>query len=69
MELKMTNREEFLINIALYLFNGNDSETNRKRNQSEVEAILSNPKEFFNIDVIDDELSYFNLERSSFEWK
>lgn len=69
MELKITNREEFLINIALYLFNGNDSETNEKRNQSEVEAILNNPKEFFNIDVIDDELSYFNLERSSFEWK
>lgn len=69
MELKITNREEFLINIALYLFNGNDSETNEKRNQSEVESILNNPKEFFNIDVIDDELSYFNLERSSFEWK
>lgn len=69
MELKITNREEFLINIALYLFNGNDSESNGKRNQSEVEAILNNPKEFFNIDIIDDELSYFSLERSSFEWK
>lgn len=69
MELKTTNREEFLINIALYLINGNDSESNGKRNQSEVEAILNNPKEFFNIDIIDDELSYFSLERSSFEWK
>ena len=69
MELKTTSREEFLINIALYLINGNDSESNGKRNQSEVEAILNNPKEFFNIDIIDDELSYFSLERSSFEWR
>lgn len=46
MELKTTSREEFLINIALYLINGNDSESNGKRNQSEVEAILNNPKEF-----------------------
>lgn len=69
MELKITNREEFLINIALYLFNGEDSEANGKRNQSEVEAILNNPDKFFNIDIIDDELSYFSLERSSFEWK
>ncbi|QKU19827.1 hypothetical protein FOC52_13585 (plasmid) [Staphylococcus cohnii] len=38
------------------------------RSEAEIRAILNNPHEFINIDVLKDELSYFGLDRNNFKW-
>lgn len=68
MVLEITNREEFLINLVLYLQGGNGLENKKFRSQSEIESILNDEQMFKDIDVINDELNYFGLEINDFVW-
>ena len=66
--LELTSREEFLINLVLYLQVGNGFEHKKSRNQSEIENIFNDKQMFIDIDVIKDELNYFGLETNDFTW-
>ncbi|MGW7813740.1 hypothetical protein ACWEUB_13020 [Staphylococcus xylosus] len=68
MALELTSREEFLINVVLYLQDGNGFENKKSRNQSEIENILNDKQMFIDIDLIKDELNYFGLETNDFTW-
>ncbi|MFF0676937.1 hypothetical protein ACFYSI_13545 [Staphylococcus xylosus] len=62
MTLQLTNKEAFLISTAIYLYTGGDRANNELRNEDEVQAILHDRDSFKDIDVIQDELSYFGLD-------
>lgn len=69
MGLHLTEKEEFLYNIVLYLKNGEDTGQSEPRTQEEVENILNDKDEFKAIDVIYDELNYFGLSIDDFTWE
>ena len=60
--LQMTRREEFLINLTAYLIA-------KKYSQVEIEQMLNNKNEFLSIDIMSDELDYFDLSEEDFIWK
>lgn len=70
MEMQLTDREDFLISMTVYLLYSGDlpSEEKYMRSEAEIRAILNNSHEFINIDVLKDELSYFGLDRNNFKW-
>lgn len=80
--MKLTDREEFLIEMYSYLKGGYDgylldTETyiydetikgRKKLSHDEVMEILNNKEKFLSIDTVFDELSYFGLDVDDFEW-
>lgn len=70
-ELQMTNREDFLIAMTLYLIKGGDMPIHERHplSETEVRDILNDSFKFFNIDVIKEELSYFSLIEEDFTWE
>src|SRR5699024_769290 len=69
MTLQLTDKEAFLISTAIYLFSGGDRTNNELRSEDEVQDILHDKDSFNDIDVIQDELSYFGLDIDDFKWQ
>lgn len=71
MHIELTNKEDFLIGITAYLIYGGDlvEDDKRMRSEDEVRAILNNSNAFKDIDVLKDELSYYDLSENEFVWE
>lgn len=60
MKLKLTNKEEFLVSMTQYLSN--------YYLPQKVNKILNDKNKFMKIDILDDELAYFDLSLDDFVW-
>jgi hypothetical protein len=60
MVLKLTNKEAFLISVTQYLSNN--------YLPREIDNILDNKDRFLQIDILQDELDYFDLTLEDFKW-
>ncbi|MCE5132205.1 hypothetical protein KJB62_12590 [Staphylococcus saprophyticus] len=60
MKLKLTNKEEFLVSMTQYLSN--------YYLPQKVNKILNDESKFMEIDILDDELAYFDLSLDDFVW-
>lgn len=60
MVLKLTNKEVFLISVTQYLSNN--------YLPREIDNILDNKDRFLQIDILQDELDYFDLTLEDFKW-
>ena len=60
MKLKLTNKEEFLVSMTQYLSN--------YYLPQKVNKILNDESKFMEIDILVDELAYFDLSLDDFVW-
>lgn len=74
MKMKITNREEFLLDMYAYLRNGSDRDFDISglrvpRTDKEAREVLFDRDKLMEVDIFHDELSYYDLNFDDFEWE